>query len=422
MTPAEHHVRAARARLTSLRPYFDHAVYALVLVEAPGCPTIAVDQWRRLYFSPRFVLAHSVEQVTTLLLHELGHVLRDHHQRARAFGVTEATAAAANIAMDCPINEDIRVQVETWKDTPHLPAGSYYPETIGAPGGQTWEAYYQLLLENPHEAPVSGGGTFDPLADGDDGPAAQQAGKHDCGSGAHGIARRWEVGSPENSGVEGVGDADWRDVQQITAEQIADHRYRGKVPSDWLEWAKDLLRPKRIPWDQELAGAVRASISDRAGMLTYSYKRPSRRSQACPDFILPAMRQPEPVVAIIGDTSGSMVTDLPLIRGTVQDVCEGLGSPVVFLSTDAAVHGGAQRATDGRTIEIRGGGGTDMGAGIRYAEEQLTPRPDVLVVITDCETPWPAKPPTARVIVCAVGSSPAIEEVPKWAKTIRVSP
>jgi len=44
-----------------------------------------------------------------------------------------------------------------------------------------------------------------------------------------------------------------------------------------------------------------------------------------------------------------------------------------------------------------------------------------MVVITDCDTPWPDAPPKGvRVIVCAIGDSANIDHVPEWARLIRV--
>ena len=45
-----------------------------------------------------------------------------------------------------------------------------------------------------------------------------------------------------------------------------------------------------------------------------------------------------------------------------------------------------------RDVELLGGGGTDMGAGLAKAAE-LRPRPDLIIVLTDGYTPWPSAPP-----------------------------
>jgi hypothetical protein len=52
---------------------------------------------------------------------------------------------------------------------------------------------------------------------------------------------------------------------------------------------------------------------------------------------------------------------------------------------------------------LYGGGGTDIGVGIRvFAERQIDPI-DLLVIVSDCRTPWPAEKPPFPVITIRVG-------------------
>jgi predicted metal-dependent peptidase len=419
---AEKKLRAARARVSYLRPYFSHQIYSYVLVEAPACPSMGVDEYGRLYWNPRFVYRYSIEQLTTVLLHETGHTLRQHHKRARALGVTSMTADAANVAQDAEINDDLRDEAEEHGDIPALPGRPYYPESIGCEDHDVWEAYYSHLMDNAIVVRTSGGEESDEADEGEPGGENGGGGSgpgedgkmvivipHDCGSGAHGAKRPWEQGP--NSGTEVVSDADQRDIRRLTAEAIAERqRTRGDVPGGWVEWADDMLKPHNIPWDQELAGGMRWAINDVAGKVFHVYRRPSRRQSAVPDIVLPEMRRPQPFVCLVGDTSGSMdETDLALVRGTAEDICRSLGARVV-------VRGG-------RDIELRGRGGTNMAVGIDYALTNLRPKPDVIVVTTDCETGWPAvRPPNVRVIVCAINATDdSVAKIPTWARTIRIN-
>jgi hypothetical protein len=202
---------------------------------------------------------------------------------------------------------------------------------------------------------------------------------HDCGSGAHGAKRPWELGDPGDSGVEGVSDASWRDVERLTAEAIAERqRTRGDVAGGWVEWADTLLKPKVIPWDQELGSVLRGALHDVAGDVFHSYKRPSRRQSAFPDIIQPSMRKPRPFVCIIGDTSMSMdQDDLAYVRGVVNDICMAMAARVAFLATDRKVHKGVQLVQDGRNVVLAGRGGTNMAVGMEYAMSGLVrPRPE----------------------------------------------
>lgn len=445
---AEEYVRAARAKAAFLRPYFAHALYALIPVEAAGCPTMSIDTFGRLYFNAEWVLAHDVDEIATVCLHEIGHKLRRHHERAHALGVTEATHKVANVAMDCELNDDIADEVKERKDIRALPGGAMYPSTFGFEDGKLWEVYYAQLLDEiekyanklkDDEQPSDGDGEREGGGGGGDSPQdrkgkggknskgrgndAAKGRKYKCGSGATGVPQPWEEPSPSNGGREGIEDADWKDIEGRVARAIREEHQKGRgtVPGTWVEWSDAILRPQHIPWDQELAGACRVAINDVAGKVIHNYKRPSRRQQATPDVVFPAMRRPVPSVAFVGDTSGSMSENaLAIVRGVVEDVCLALGAALSFIATDAAAHG-VQRAANGRSIEMRGRGGTDMRVGIASALEDVMPKPDVIIVASDCDTPWPGEEPNARVIVCAVeASEDAIKACPEWARVIVV--
>jgi predicted metal-dependent peptidase len=79
----------------------------------------------------------------------------------------------------------------------------------------------------------------------------------------------------------------------------------------------------------------------------------------------------------------------------------------------------AQRVLDARQVRLLGGGGTDMGAGLAAAEE-LRPRPDLVIVLTDGHTPWPPEPPAGLRVL--VGLMDATGGVPDWASSVRIQP
>jgi predicted metal-dependent peptidase len=89
------------------------------------------------------------------------------------------------------------------------------------------------------------------------------------------------------------------------------------------------------------------------------------------------------------------------------------------LACDTAV-APAQRVSSARQVQLTGGGGTDMGAGIAAAAA-LRPRPAVVVVLTDGYTPWPRLAPKGmRVVVGLLGEQ--TPEAPTWARAVRVEP
>ena len=140
--------------------------------------------------------------------------------------------------------------------------------------------------------------------------------------------------------------------------------------------------------------------------------------------MLPGLRQPKPAVAILVDTSGSVTAaDLAdAVReaaGVVRSM-QGHGSDCWVVTCDAAVHDvhRVRGVGDLATIDLRGGGGTDVGVAIARAE-RLRPRPDVVVAITDGKTAWPDRAPAVPVVVCLLGSGGAAPP-PQWATTVLV--
>ncbi|MFE3940184.1 VWA-like domain-containing protein, partial [Streptomyces goshikiensis] len=95
----------------------------------------------------------------------------------------------------------------------------------------------------------------------------------------------------------------------------------------------------------------------------------------------------------------------------------GLGAHrVAVLACDADVHA-VTRVTSAEQVTLAGGGGTDMTVGISAALA-LPDRPNIVVVLTDGYTPWPAETPSCRLIAALIGA--AAPEPPSWVETVRV--
>lgn len=73
---------AARLQAARARPYLATALFALHTVESRTVPTMAVDRHWRCYASPGFVARTPVEELAGVWVHEVSHLLRDHHGRS----------------------------------------------------------------------------------------------------------------------------------------------------------------------------------------------------------------------------------------------------------------------------------------------------------------------------------------------------
>ena len=200
---------------------------------------------------------------------------------------------------------------------------------------------------------------------------------------------------------------------------VAHGKQAGTVPGGLLRWAEEVLSPK-VNWRAVLAAELRRAIAEVSGAVDYSYRRPSRRSAVAGPVVLPALRRPVPEVAVVCDTSGSMTEDLlAMVLAEVEGLLRALGlaRQVRVLACDTAV-APAQRVSSARQVQLIGGGGTDMGAGIGAAAA-LRPRPAVTVVLTDGYTPWPEQAPKGmRVVVGLIGDQ--APEAPSWTRSVRV--
>lgn len=374
---------AARLMAARARPYLATALFALHVAESRDVPTMAVDAHWRCYVSPGFVARTPVEDLAGVWVHEVSHLLRDHHGRssryAKRHGLTgPAEQLRMNIAADCEINDDV------YGDGLVCPAGAVVPADLELPAGELMEDYlgrFRLGQLTEHLAWL------------------------DCGSGADGRPRPWDLGP---DGAHGLSRQERDAVRFRVAEGIAGRP--GNAPEGWRRWAEEAFHPPQ-PWRELLGAAVRSAASGGGVGQDYSYGRPARRSVSLPGIVLPSLRRRPPRVAVVVDTSGS-VSDAELGSALLEvaAIARAVGGRrdlVTVLSCDAAV-GTVHPLCKAEGIPLIGGGGTDMREGFTAA---LRTRPDVIVALTDGQTPWPSAKPPCRTVV---GLFP--RGTPRWAE------
>src|SRR5262245_22364301 len=134
-------LQAARVRAAYQRSYFAPALFSLIPVATDLIDSMAVDAQWRLYYSDVWLARHTVEENATLLIHEVGHLLRDHEARKKAAGITDHRRW--NTAGDCEINDDLHAEGLPLPGDPPLPA------KYGLESGDTAEVYYKQLPAPP---------------------------------------------------------------------------------------------------------------------------------------------------------------------------------------------------------------------------------------------------------------------------------
>ena len=406
--------QAAKLMVVNERPYFAHALWAVREIEKPGFGTLGVTKDWKLYVDPNVVDQWTTRQIASVLLHEIYHLLREHHDRAPA---NQEEFPTWMIAADLEINDDLEREKGV-----ELPGNYLHPKKFGLPEDKPAEWYFNKISEqknqNTQGQGAGKGNKKEGAARGNGQENEQnQGGGSDNDQGAQAPGCLAE--SDENDGESGLTRAEIEVIKRRVAEEIVQHsKSRGNVPGELRRWAEQILNPK-VDWRRELAASIRNATAIASGMDDYSYERRSRRQIG--RVILPGMVRPEPNVAVVVDTSGSMDDkDLARALGEVKGILRATQSAITVLATDAAVHT-TQKVFKAEDIDLIGGAGTDMGKGIE-ASEKLRPRPDVLIVVTDGWTPWPEEKPRIRKVVVVLTRPDKAKEVPCWAKVIIAEP
>jgi predicted metal-dependent peptidase len=343
------------------RPYYGRALSALTVVETDAVPTIGVtSRWHLLVNPTWFGERTTEERIALIAQHEVEHLLRQHALRFEGREGHHANAAA-----DLEINDDAT----------GLPPGGWHPATCGFPEGLLAEEYYDLLPSSPE----------DPCE----------------GSGAGGLPL------PIEAHLSGGLDRDASDtlIDQVALDVLAtEGKAAGSVPRGIVVWAQQRRAPRPVPLPLRVSRALARAVGG-GERGDYTWRRLRRRESP---VLRPGVQTTAHRVALVVDTSGSMAEDgcraLAAVAGAARAYEIGL-----IVVCDADVH------TISRTIprEWRGGGGTDLRPAI---ERALTDDPDLVVVVTDGETPWPDAAPTTPVIAVVVGAC----AVPSWLQVVRV--
>ena len=389
-------LQVARVRAAHQRSYFAPALFTLIPVETDLIDSMAVDSYWRLYYNSAWLATHSVEENASLLIHEVSHLLRDHAGRRRTAAVQDDQRW--NTAGDCEINDDLQAEELPLPGDPPLPA------KYGLESGNNAEFYYRQLPGAPRSAAQD-------IAD--HGPTSSP----DCGSGAHGQRRFWEVPTDDGTDgrIPGVDRLKAELVRRDVARRIEQQSLlAGDLSLDWRRWARATLAPK-VDYLATIRHVVRRALRDSTlGRYDRTYRRPHRRQGCYGELIMPSFHQPRPRPGFLIDTSSSMA-DGQLTRavselgGLIRQL--GYGADVVVACCDAAVHD-VRKVFSTSQVELYGGGGTDIGVGIQTFIERKADPIDVLVVVSDCQTPWPPKRPPFPVVTIRVGDGGA---APPWA-------
>jgi predicted metal-dependent peptidase len=355
----------ARATLIIEQPFFGTLALRLKLVKKEpdwfkqhGIPeTMGVDG-RNIYFSERFVDELPLDELRTVVAHEVGHCIFEHMSRRGG-----RDPRAWNIAGDYVINQML------------VDAGFKMPKVGIHPNpafkGLSTDAVYNLLPK-------------------DDKSGGQGQGPHDhCFD-----------GDPDGGGENGQSQdpqAEANDWKIATVQAASAAKAQGKLPADLERFIDEMVNPK-VDWRARLWHLATERARD-----DFSWMRPNRRLAGQGIFLPGLYSETMGTMAVAIDTSGSIGqhelntfgAEIIAIRDHVRP------KELIVIYCDAAVnHVDRFTMEDVPEFKMHGGGGTDFRPPFRWLDEHGV-QPVSFVYLTDMMGAFPDAPPPFPTIWCA---------------------
>ena len=342
LTPIEKLIKA-RVILLKERPFFGTLVLHLRFVEADNeflkkmIPTMGIDKWGRLFFSPDFVDSLSLEELLSVMCHEVHHAVLLHLDRKMS-----RDERTWNYAADFVINEILKQNGfqlgDGWLIDPKYE--SWYAEEIY----EDLRKQQQKVLDQMQE------GQFDVhvYIDVDNqGKPAQKEGDGQCPDTDKGTG---------SCGFTGDEDKEIPQWDKVLKEAYQYAKQQGKAPLG-MERIIEGLTKSQVPWQSIVRKYIVATMPK-----DYTYFRPHKRSQQA-GYYMPNIKREEIDICVGIDTSGS-VSDAEYM----EFISELVGLNNTFkgrikfhiVTCDAAIHtvDDFAQGFDPRKLRARGYGGT----------------------------------------------------------------
>ena len=371
--PPELRVILAAKNVGEKYQYYSPATNRVRFRQDKNTPTMGINCSLVITYNAEYINKLTDEELTSVVLHEILHYMNGHHARYMNNSLKDTLSFKThNIAMDLEINEFIN----------HLPEGAYRAKDFGFPYGKerkSYEEYLLLLKENTQ--------------DNNEGQESnQQKNNSDNEDQAQG---KMPINDLNMDGYN-----DYKDTHQEVLEKLKDECEEAEKNRGTESGAFDINRKihkRKYRWEQVFQNILTTKITEiTAGFRYRTFEKPNRRYIHTPGIILPVFidRKVKISLAIIMDVSGSMYGITDKMYGVMKSMIDILDMTIdiTILEVDAdvvSIMHGFDLNRD--TVESKAGGGTDMGAGLRYIQENKM-TPDLIVVMTDSYTPWPDPP------------------------------
>jgi len=346
----DYHVIKAAQTIGRMFPYYYPAVSRVrFMKDNKNTPTMSINCSLVIYYNEEYIERLSYEQLNAVILHEILHYMNGHHARYMNNPLKDALPFDThNIAMDIEINEFID----------GLPTTALRAKNFNFPERRSYEEYLQL------------------------------------------IKRNYERNTHGKMPVNDLNFDDYNDDYQDALNELIEEckEYERNIGlGDGASNKNRRVKKIKYRWEQVFQNILAAKTTEiTAGFRYRTFEKANRRYIHTPDIILPVFidRKVKMSLAIIMDISGSMCDITNKMYGVMKSIIDitDMEIDITVLEVDTNVEN-IMRGFDLKreTIKSKAGGGTDMGAGLRYIWETRM-ETDLVVVMTDSYTPWP-KPP-----------------------------
>jgi predicted metal-dependent peptidase len=415
----------ARSYIRREAPYYSTIVYGFIPHFEVGLGTLGVTPGMALIVDPKWYVEMNKEvgHITTMpedeatykmqagvLVHEASHILRG-MDRLDSLVKTGIPGDIVNKGFDIPINDDAKEC--GWL----LPKWALYSSTFGFPPNLTGEQYVDLLLEMKEKKPEKYNAISNKSGKGDKVSGGKCGG---CGgNGNEELEARVDAET-------GRSKADRGRIRKEALIQVREAIAQGRdnVPGSYSQLLEDNDKKSVVPWRSRLRNIVRrASGQVMSGRADFSLRRPSKRSYTR-GIVRPGMIDKKPEIMFAEDSSGSMGTEQILsVRAEIKGIFSQLAiENAWFVDIDAAVAAAPRRIRlrDLAKLPVHGRGGTDFRPGIEIAQT-LSPRPDILIYLTDGDGVAPKQAPKNMTVVWCIVPTSYGRRPARWGELVVVS-
>lgn len=393
---------------TNRQPYVAEAILRLIPVSMPEIETMAVDKFWRLYIDFDYMMQEGYEYGAGVLSHEVWHLLRKHQERSESINISSQDEQDIwNIAGDLEINDDI---MELIPDKAFIPgeapfeflekgksAEEYFYaiiEKIKAAYNDNSENSYQIENGNSSGAGNNPNNPENNLLSRFDMSNILHAMEHGakCGSGAgNNKLKDKELTEEEAPTIneyeaEGITKQTARNIKKAVEDEA--NEITNRQAQNLSIWAEEVLEHKPINWRIVLQNAIKKAVYYTSGQKDYIKTIPNRK-QPIPNVVMPAMKSPQPRLAVGIDTSGSNLIKLGLVIEEVMAITKKTGirgrDLITFNIDESVVDNEITYIKNKKDIKFRGAGGTELNKAFDFVAKKLRKDIDIFILLTDGE-------------------------------------